>query len=295
VLAVLLLGGGCSSQNGALPQSDAGNGSAAIGGSVGGSAGVGVGGSASGGVTGMGGATGMGGVTGAGGNLGSGGAVGAGGAVGGPLDCAGGVDPMDALVTDFSPATWRSTTGRWSTVAGDLTGTKTSGASPQPNPGGAVSSLTNSVDTTAINPSLELSGMIQPGNYGFGVLNFDRCVNTAKYTGIQFTLSGTTAGCDLVFLLQTFEQQSVANRGGCGATTLCFRFPQKKISIGAQPAVIRFTDLENSGLPAGAAAMKAEIVGLQWQFQSPTPVDGGAQPACFGIDLKIDDIQFVSN
>jgi hypothetical protein len=49
--------------------------------------------------------------------------------------------------------------------------------------------------------------------------------------------------------------------------------------------------LAGSGLPATAAAMRAEIVGLQFQLQSP----GALQPSCLGVNMTIDDLQFVAN
>jgi hypothetical protein len=253
-------------------------------------------GGASGGTRGVGGSTGSGGApgTGTGGMTVAGmGGSGVGGMVV-PLNCPGGVDPAAGLLTDFSPATWMNTQGRWSTVAGDLTGSKYAAPSGVPNPdGGAASTMSGTVTFMAANPSFELTGMIRAGDYGFGLLSFDKCVNTATYAGVRFTLGGTTGGCDLLLLLQTFDQQSVGNKGGC--TTGCYHFPQTKIQVGSAPVTVLFTDLANTGMPAAAADMKTQIVGLQWQLQSPGPsTDGGAQPACAGIDLTIDDVQFVT-
>jgi hypothetical protein len=47
-------------------------------------------------------------------------------------------------------------------------------------------------------------------------------------------------------------------------------------------------------MPADAAGMAHEIVGLQWQFQYPPQADGGTpQGACAAISMTVDDIQFV--
>ena len=211
------------------------------------------------------------------------------------LSCSPGVDPAAALLTDFQATTWSNGAGKWNTIAHDLTGSKYSnGGGMVQADGGLATAITNNIDTTLLNPALELKGTVVAGDYGFGLLSFDACVNTTKYTGIQFTLGGTTGGCDLYLLLQTFDEQGVANKGGC--TTSCYQFPRKKLEVGTAPVVVHFTDLENTGLPATAAAMKAQIVGLQWQFQSPAPApDGGTQVSCTGIDLTIDDVQFVAD
>jgi hypothetical protein len=113
---------------------------------------------------------------------------------------------------------------------------------------------------------------------------------------VTFTLSGTTAGCDLFFEIQTFSQQSTANMGGCNtATTSCFQFPKVKVTVGAAPIVVRFTDLANTGQPATAAALAAEMLGLQWQLQSPAPPAGGVQQPCTGVNLGIDSVAFTTN
>ena len=152
--------------------------------------------------------------------------------------------------------------------------------------------MTGVVNIVATNPSFELKGTIQPGEYGYGGMQFDKCVNTTTYTGIQFTLGGTAAGCDLAIYAQTFDEQGTANHGGC--STGCYSFPSKKITIDTVPVVVHFTDF-TGGLPATPDLFKAQIVGFQWQFQSPAGTDGGAQPACTNIDMTIDDVQFITN
>ena len=265
---------------------------------------IGCGGSG-GGTRGVGGAVGSGGTTGGGGSSGLGGNIGAAGAgVGGmtsALDCssAGSVDPAAPLLVDFSSATWMNAQGKWSPVARDLTGSKYSAGSMLANPDGSsmMSVITNNIDTTAANPNFELKGnvILAAGEYGFGLLAFDKCVNTTKYTGVQFTLGGTAGGCDFLFLLQTFDQQGVTNRGGC--TSGCYHFPQVKIPVPATPTVVsvHFADLVDTGTPATADAMKAQIVGLQWQFQPAAPVGDAGQIACDGIDVTIDDVGFTSD
>jgi len=41
--------------------------------------------------------------------------------------------------------------------------------------------------------------------------------------------------------------------------------------------------------------MRAEIVGLQLQLQSPTPADGGTQINCAGVNRAPDNVQLVPN
>jgi hypothetical protein len=247
---------------------------------------VGCGGSG-GGVRGTGGSTGSGGTTGSDAALD--GVTGLGGATVVPLSCNPGVNPADALITDFS--TWKTSTGKWTTPSADLTGSKYSAGSGNPAiDGGVLSNITNTVTADA-NPAYVLSGSVRAADYGFGLLSFDSCVNTSKFSGIQFTLGGTAAGCDIIFQVQTFSQQAVSNKGGCSAS--CYNFPRIKVQIGAASVVVTFADLAGTGSPTAAADIPKEIVGLQWQFQPAAPVDGGAQADCVGINMTIDDVQFV--
>jgi hypothetical protein len=259
-------------------------------------------GGASGGTRGTGGATGSGGTSGGlgGQNGGLGGTIAdAGSGVGGnsaPLDCPGGVDPAAPLLVDFSPQTWMPGAGKWSPVARDLTGSRYSSGGGKVADGGLTTAITNVIDTMLVDPNFEIKGTVVASDYGFGLLSFDKCVNTHTYTGVQFTVGGTTGGCDLYFLLQTFDQQGASNRGGCTGTS-CYAFPRKKIDLSgtaATPVTVYFSELANTGMPATADAMKTQIVGFQWQLQSPPPADGGTQIDCTGIDLTFDNVGFAT-
>jgi len=41
-----------------------------------------------------------------------------------------------------------------------------------------------------------------------------------------------------------------------------------------------------------AMPIEGQIVGLQWQLDSPAPVDAGAEAACT-VEVRIDDIDFI--
>jgi hypothetical protein len=226
--------------------------------------------------------TGSGGVT-----TGSGGATTAGGSTGttGQLSCTPGVSPANPLITDFSATGWNETAGKFGTP-GNLTGSIFGYGGGQTG-----STMQSSVDT--VGKDLVLSGSVLPGDYSGGGMSFDQCVNTSTYTGVQFTLGGTTAGCDLYLKIQTFDEQPTANRGGC--TTNCYSFPSSpKLTSTSGVVTVHFADL-TGGEPTTPAAIKTEMVGLQWQFQSPAPVGDAGQPGCTGINLTITNVSFVSN
>ncbi len=288
--------------------SDAGASDAGAGGAAGGAGGVS---DAAGEMPGTGGATaGTGGATaGTGGTSGTGGVTaGAGGATpdaggadsgmggaggmtsgndAGVLACVPGISPGNALLTSFSPPTWDAGLGQWG-LPGNLTGKITTyGGGRTVN--GTTTAISQSVTTTAANPALSIRGNVAATDYGGIALSFDQCVNTTLYGGVRFTLGGTTAGCALFLQLETYSRLPIADGGGCAGT--CFGFPFAPIQIGAAPITVTFAGLAGSGLPATAAAMRAEMVGLQFQLQSPTP----SQPSCLGINMTVDDLQFVAN
>ena len=198
----------------------------------------------------------------------------------------GGFDPTDALLTDFSPATYNAAKGKWGVEGnqGNLTGTtynrKDSGST----------TVTSKVEAEAFS----LSGQVVPGatpeSYAGGGLQFDRCVDTAVYTGVEFRLSGSAGGCDVYFQLATYDEQPTYAKGGCA--TDCEDFPQEKVTPRSTPTTVLFAELANTGFPASAAAMAAQIMGLRWNLQLPAgPFDAGQNPCNF--NLTVDDVRFV--
>jgi len=202
------------------------------------------------------------------------------------LSCTPGVSPAAPLLTDFSAGAsgWHATVGKWG-ATGNLTGSIFSYGGGQ-----AGSTMASSVDAT--NMDLVLSGNVLASDYSGGGISFDQCVNTSTYTGVQFTLGGTTAGCDLVFQVQTFDEQATANKGGC--TSNCYAFPNVKLTGTTGAMTVHFADLTGGQLTT-QPAIRNEIVGLQWQFQSPAPLGDGGQLGCTGVALTITNVSFVSN
>jgi hypothetical protein len=256
---------------------------------------AGCGGSSGGGRPGAsGGATGNGGIsTTTGGSTGSGGVTGSGGSTvtSTAASCTPGVSPTTPLITDFSasPAGWHATLGQWGT--GVLTGSVFPFNGPNSTTAKGLHQMTSIVDST--NQTLVLSGDVAAGDYAGGGLSFNACVNTS-YTGVQFTLGGTVAGCDLYFYVQTFDekQSGPGQVGGC--TTGCYVFPGVKLTSSTGVVTVKFADLSGGQLTT-EPAIANEIVGLQWQFNSPAPVGDAGQAGCTGINLTITSVSFVSN
>lgn len=203
------------------------------------------------------------------------------------LACSPGAEPKGALITDFAPASFNQNKGRWASDP-NLTFFTYSYHDPE---------APDSTNADKVeNGGFNLSGQIIPGasgaGYAGGGMHFDSCINTTTYKGVQYTLTGTTGGCALHFDLQTYSEQAISERGGCAS--YCYQFPTKAVVPSATPTTVRFTELEHTGIPATAAAMAAEIMGLRWQLEAggAAGTDGGASGPCT-FNLTVDDVRLV--
>jgi hypothetical protein len=219
-------------------------------------------------------------------------ATGTGGAAGATaLTCT--ANPTTALLTNFGSASGDggvTASGQWGTL-GQLTGHTFGYKGAMTNDAGVMSSVTATIDRTAMD--LQLQGTVVAGDYAGGGMSFDTCVNSTMWTGIQFTIGGTTDGCNLAFQLQTLSQEGTSNKGTC--TSSCYNFPNKTITVPATPTpmTILFSDLAGTGMPADPAAFEMEMFGLQWQFTSAAPVgDGGIQMGC-SPNITITNVSWV--
>jgi hypothetical protein len=79
--------------------------------------------------------------------------------------------------------------------------------------------------------------------------------------------------------------------GGC--TSGCYVFPNTKLTSTSGGVTVSFANLSGGQLTT-QQAIANEIVGLQWQFQSPAPVGDGGQLGCTGINLTITNVSFVA-
>jgi len=197
------------------------------------------------------------------------------------LMCTPGVSPANPLITDFTDGGgWCASSGKWGTT-GNLVGSLFSYKGP----------MTGTMISHAVTSgALHLKGDVMVADYAGGGMAFDACVNTQTYSGLQFVLSGNAAGCNVQVQVQTYSQQVTQNRGGCSSEDggTCFQFPKLSfLPLDAGTTSVLWTDLESTGMPATAAGIAAEIVGVQFQLQA----ESGA--ACMGFDVSVDDLRFI--
>ena len=208
----------------------------------------------------------------------------------GGLDCSAAIVPNNLVsggVTDFSDwksSKWGDTGGLWGymySYQGPLGSTMTAGA-----------------DSLAKN--MHVTGTVMPGDYGGAGLSFAVCTTVASFTQVQFTLSGSSPGCDLELQIKTFDQQPITQNpaGGClqDAAEGCYNFPvMKKVAVPTADATTVVVPLGTFSKWSDANA--TQVVGMQWQFTSPTPDPGASVEAGGGggcpIDVTIADIKFL--
>ena len=209
----------------------------------------------------------------------------------GGLDCSAAIVPNNLVsggVTDFSD--WKSS--KWGT-SGNLSGYMYSYKGPNG------STMNAGVDAAA--KTLHITGNVTPGDYGGTGLSFISCATVTSFTQLQFTLSGSSPGCDLELQIKTFDQQPITQNpaGGCyqDASAGCYNFPvARKVAVPSAdptPVAVKLSDVQN-----WSAANAAQVVGLQWQFTSPpsaldaSAADPDAAVGC-PIDVTVTDIKFL--
>ena len=123
------------------------------------------------------------------------------------LDCPNALVPNNGVnggVTDFSD--WKGGSGRWGELLG-LWGNIYSYKGPDG------STMSAAVE----NQALHVTGAVTANDYGGAGLSFQVCTTVASFTHVQFTLSGSSPGCDLELQIKTFDQQPKQQTppGGC--------------------------------------------------------------------------------
>ena len=202
----------------------------------------------------------------------------------GGLDCSAAIIPNNlgnGGVTDFSD--WKSS--KWGT-SGNLSGYMYSYKGPKG------STMSAGADATA--KSMHVTGAVMAGDYGGVGLSFTSCATVASFTQVQFTLSGSSPGCDMELQIKTFDQQPVSQNpaGGClqDAAEGCYNFPVvKQVAVPSSDVQTVTTPLSN--ISNWSEANAGQVVGMQWQWTG-TGVDPDAGVGC-PIDVTISDIKFL--
>jgi len=199
----------------------------------------------------------------------------------------------DGKVTDFGPADWSTTNGKWC----DASGLQGSRFSYSGGPDGMSTNM-NAVDTGMGNLLLTLTA--GSAGYAGGGITFEGCVDVSTYNAISFTAfvsSGSVTGCNFKVQMRTFEQLPTSNNppGGCDPDAgSCYGFPASpNLTLGssAQTFTTKFADMTGA---THVNPIPGQLVGLQWQLESGmAATEGGAQPICTA-EIRIDDIAFVT-
>jgi glucuronoarabinoxylan endo-1,4-beta-xylanase len=207
------------------------------------------------------------------------------------LNCSAAVVPNNGGsggVTDFTD--WKGSVSKWGDLA-SLFGTTYTYAGP------AGSSMAGTVDTTADN--FHVTGSVTAGDYGGAGIGFSVCATVASFTQVQFTVAGSSPGCDMELQIKTFDQQPKTQNppGSCDLSVgTCYNFPVvRRVAVPSATATTVVTPL--SSFTNWSAANAAQVVGLQWQFtRNSTVVDAGtdadAGTGC-PIDVTITGVKFL--
>jgi O-glycosyl hydrolase len=202
----------------------------------------------------------------------------------GGLDCSAAIVPNNlgnGGVTDFSD--WQSQ--KW----GDTNGLYGYMYAYK----GSKSTMNAGADAEA--KSLHITGSVMPGDYGGTGISFAVCTTVTSFSQVQFTLSGSSPGCDLELQIKTFDQQPVGQNpaGGClqDASEGCYQFPvAKQVAVPSPETATVTIPLDSfSNWSEGTAS---QVVGIQWQFTSNAELDADAGVGC-PIDVLVSNVKFV--
>ena len=227
-----------------------------------------------------------------------------GGAAHNGLDCKNPVTPNnggDGGVTDFTD--WKGSTGNW----GDPNGLH---GSIYAYHGPMGSAMNATVDSSTSPPTFHITGSVTMGDYGGAGLGFLDCATVANYSQVQFTIAGSSPGCDLELQLKTFDQTPTSQNppGGCDQDAgTCYNYPVKKqVAVPSSDSMTVTAKLSDfSGWSSDSSSGTAgQVVGLQWQFTGTNipsadsdagDSDGSAGDAAVGcpIDVTVTSIKFL--
>jgi hypothetical protein len=182
--------------------------------------------------------------------------------------------PPNATISEFGE--WNPDGPNWSWgEAGNLTG-----GTFGPYSGSGTTDFSFTPNMT--DGALEISGTVN--DYaGFGMW-FGPCTSAAAYAGIQFDIAGTVGDEGSMNLqFQTFENQSVDDRGGCAANCGNAQTTVEGITADMTTLMIPF-DSFTGGSPSEGVSTD-QLLALQFQFECAT--DG----MC-AVDVTLDNLQF---
>jgi hypothetical protein len=139
--------------------------------------------------------------------------------------------------------------------------------------------------------------------YGHGFnLWFTSCSTLSAYTGIAFTLTGTTTDATaphtMSFHIQTnanypWQPRPQEGKGACTVASGMDPFsacipPSMPIVLSNLPNLVSWSEMMGgSPVPWHAVMSPFEVVGLQWQF----PWSEGRQS--YSVDVTLDDVRFI--
>lgn len=175
-------------------------------------------------------------------------------------------DPPGATAGTLIDFATYSATGTWgSSVMGQLTG----GTSRYHGP--------SDVDLTATPEagSLKLTGTITPMGYVGVVFWFGPCIDASAFTGLTFSVGGTTGGAVMKAQIQThvdYPVDTANSKGGCSFTNCDEKFsecagPTYQLVVPATPEAV---DLPWSSFAGGTPVAEVTpdgLVGLQYQLE----------------------------
>jgi hypothetical protein len=136
-------------------------------------------------------------------------------------------------------------------------------------------------------------------DYGSGlVLWFTSCADLSAYSGVSFTVSGTTTFTYVEFMPLTnsdypWQPRPQDQKGACTSGTPTFPWndciaPMAPVALGPSPQYLYWHSITGGyPVPWNQYTSPLELVGLEWHF----PYDPSYGP--YTVDMTLDDVSFI--
>jgi glucuronoarabinoxylan endo-1,4-beta-xylanase len=182
-------------------------------------------------------------------------------------------------VTDFSDYTsqkWGNTSGLW--------GYKYSYAGKNSTMG---------VDIDAAAKKMHVTGSVVSGDYGGAGISFGVCTTVDSFSQVQFTLSGSSPGCDLELQIKTYDQTpSGSTPGGCVQDNgSCYNYPVKK-RVAVPTSDTQTITAALADFSSWSKENAVQVVGVQWQWTGNSELDPDSGVGC-PVDVTISNVKFL--
>jgi hypothetical protein len=164
-------------------------------------------------------------------------------------------------------------------------------------PGGSASAPAYSLLDGVLHITVNTPATSAPQYIGM-FLGFNDCIDATAFTGVSFTISGSFAGCTMLFFAGDVEHSDLTvntylGTGPAGSYPPQSTLTPSEVTAAPQTLMTAFTNYSISGSPP-TPLDKTKLISVSWQFTvaAGTSSTADAAPAACVADITIDNVSF---